>query len=876
MRLFHLMPHRSGGGGGAEKADRFGGPARGGHAGAPTASDGEALTDPLGGRLRVAAPPFTPGSGLRKATPTAPASVRLDTQLAAGADALTGTALCSDCLSDFLVPGLARWATAVLAGSTRSSAIRPGDPTTRPPAPTETRDAEFGAALAPVVHASIVRYFAPDPVTGGCRPPTPRSERDGTARAVHGSSGCAQHPSAGDGAAGAAGAPRVVAQQVRGDAAQLAASRFLRALSYAYAPARFLGHCMEFGFGLELGSARPSAPPPDPGAVEPFRMEVAMRARIWGKLQKECSAGRLTILPALPATVEHVLPIWAVPKGTGGDIRVVHDGTHPKGRGLNAHMALDAQWHRQYDGVATLADLVVRALPVDRAAADALANDLVAIKLDVKAAFRALPLREREAGALVHVVADPKGAVRYVRDEAVFFGSRMSADLFVRVASVLRALYRAAGLDANLLYVDDTAIVVRRRLALPALVVAASCMRALALPVAWDKLEIGSALVVLGTLVDLPSLALALPEDKRLDRLARVRKALAAGVIGITEWRSLVGKLQHAALLSPPARLLMRPLYRVMRRAGTATSAAVDLSRHPPARAALQDWDTLLCGPWPRLRFAKAVAWSCLVVTDASDIALGAASRRWWGWAPAAAVPRLDEGASEPQDAKGHIARLELAAVTLALAALEGEVQGVILPVFTDNLNVLGWLNTLSCAVRVGERSPALLDVPVLLTWAAEWAHRHDVVLRPFYVPTADNILADAISRTSCRPTAMEVGRSSQRFLDALHRPPLIAARDLPGWHGELVTAVTHHSRPVLPRLPLHEPATQILSAAIRGCGAWLPERHDFTDRADMLRQWSSSLRRCGRWPSPQPPNSRTAPAGEPGAASVSRLAFRR
>lgn len=644
----------------------------------------------------------------------------------------------------------------------------------------------------------------------------------------------------------------------------------MAALAPSYAPAAFLGHCMRHGFSLELGSAAPEAAPPDPASVQPFPMSQADRARVWGKLHKECTARRLRVLPGLPASARYVLPIWSVPKDGGRDVRVVHDGSHPRGRGLNATMALDAQWHREYDGVATLVDLVVRALPHDQVAAAALCDDLVLIKLDVKAAFRALPLRRQDADQLVHVVADPKGKTRYLRDDAVFFGSRMSSDVFVRVASVLRALYRAAGLGSNAVYVDDTLIVSRRGLALAAMAIAASCMHALALPVAWDKLEVGHRIVVLGVLVDLPAQTLALPEDKRQDRLARVKAALTAVRVNITDWRSLVGKLQHAAMLSPPARLLMRPLHAAARRAGGATSSAVNLSLHPPARAALESWAVLLAGPWPPLRFAKPVAWSHLVVTDASEVALGVALRRAWGWAPADAVPVLVGGDSGERPVHEHIARLELAAVALALAALEGEVQGVVLPVFTDNLNVLGWVNTLSCSARLGETSPALLDVPQLLTWIAEWAVRHDIVLRPFYVRSADNVLADAISRATSRPTAGEVQRDSGRFLAALQRVTTAPLPTLPGQAGELVTAVANNSRPVLPSLPLRDPATQVLSAAIRGFGDWRPASRDFTANSDILRRWTTSLRRSGQWPSPLPLRPPTSPAGGHGGAFAS------
>lgn len=68
------------------------------------------------------------------------------------------------------------------------------------------------------------------------------------------------------------------------------------------------------------------------------------------------------------------------------------------------------------------------------------------------------------------------------RDEAVFFGLHMSSDVFVRIASVLHALYQAAGLTSDEVYVDDTIIVVQQRLTLPALVIASSCACMQALP----------------------------------------------------------------------------------------------------------------------------------------------------------------------------------------------------------------------------------------------------------------------------------------------------------------------------------------------------------------------------------------------------------
>jgi len=704
--------------------------------------------------------------------------------------------LCPRCLLAWLVPALSRWLISAEAGAVRASLVSPCalPPGGLPLLREEARDRDFALSPPAVVDQSERRFAAAAPA--GTRP--------------WGSS-----PTTGPAA-------------------------FVFGLATVYPPAFLLAHCLRDGFLLEIDSASP--PPrqePLPARhVRPYPMDAVSRQRVWDKLQREMSGGRLQLLRRCPPGVRFALPVWSVPKGVD-DVRVVHDGSYPAPHGLNGHISLDAQWHRDYDSLVSLLGAVTRALPGASPAREATRRDLVVLKCDVKSAFRTLPLHPADQRAFVHVVQHPDGKPRFLRDRAVFFGGRSSSDLFLRVSSLLRLLLRAAGVDAIIVYVDDVVLVVRAGLLVPTLMVVASVMAALALPIALDKLEAASAVGVLGLRLDLPAGTVGLPDDKRRGRLLAVRALLGAAASKHTVARAVfhrvVGKLQYAALILPHGRMLMRPLHAVLRRAGPAPQHGVALHRWPDAVDALREWSQVLSGPWPAVRFAKRVAWELAIVSDASSLALGFATARGWGWAPAEAPGTPTEGSGST-----HIAMLELAAVTMALEVLGRDADGSILPVFSDNLNVVGWLARLSCSAKLGVRSSALSAVPAALRRIADWARGHDVTLRPFYIPTKDNVLADFISRSPSQPTVAQMAAAGAQFRKALD-DALDLDSSLPGEGGRHVVALAHGSRPPLPTLPLRDPATQICKAAIRD--SW-----DWRSLSDACFSWETWRERWTAW----------------------------
>ncbi|KAL7337764.1 hypothetical protein BJY59DRAFT_640725, partial [Rhodotorula toruloides] len=85
--------------------------------------------------------------------------------------------------------------------------------------------------------------------------------------------------------------------------------------------------------------------------------------------------------------------------------------------------------------------------------------------------------------------------------------------------------------------------------------------KTLGVPWEWDKQESGSSLIILGHLVDGPSLTVTLPAQARADFVAFVQAFIAQGEPPLRDWWRLTGYAQWASTTNPWIRFTLRSLY---------------------------------------------------------------------------------------------------------------------------------------------------------------------------------------------------------------------------------------------------------------------------------------------------------------------------
>jgi len=323
-----------------------------------------------------------------------------------------------------------------------------------------------------------------------------------------------------------------------------------------------------------------------------------------------------------------VSPVLGVPK-KDGSIRPVYHCSFPRPRhgdspaeSLNGGISRDSFWFPALDSVASW--LLLWYLAANPATSSG--KDHVIFKLDFESAFRQVPVREADWPLLM--LYDVAGG-RYLLETCAAFGTRISSDLWLRVANVWKVFLHASGFQATMIYVDDLAVVCPARRVWQLLEVVASLERELGTRVHWGKVfpdgGCTTRAAVLGVVVDLGRCVLSLDPKKARSRLAQARNLLAAESWSVKIVEKLVGTLNFFATALPSGRLLLGPIYALT----GGRSPSVSIGPKHAARRALSIWCDLLESSLrqfleqPFLYTPNSVFW---LATDASDAGMGGVS----------------------------------------------------------------------------------------------------------------------------------------------------------------------------------------------------------------------------------------------------------
>ena len=334
---------------------------------------------------------------------------------------------------------------------------------------------------------------------------------------------------------------------------------------------------------------------------------------------EECEAKRF-VGPFRPKEIcgLHINRFGVIPKGrTPGKWRLITNLSFPDGASVNDGINCE-QCSLSYTSVGKVAR-----------AANLLGPGALLAKVDIKAAYRLVPVHPEDRLLLG---VQWKGEC-YV-DCMLPFGLRSAPKIFTAVADALEWCVRRRGVVGVDHYLDDFMIV-----APPAsgacqayLALLEEECEALGVTLASEKKEgPTTCLTFLGIEINTVSGRLSLPEEKLLRMRQKINNWLNRKTCRRRELESLIGVLQHAAIVIPPGRTFVRRMIDQMKGARR-QHYFIRLNRQ--FRADLYWWKTF-AQAWNRVAlFPPAPQPTVEFASDASGTwGCGAWSEsKWWQW----------------------------------------------------------------------------------------------------------------------------------------------------------------------------------------------------------------------------------------------------
>lgn len=266
------------------------------------------------------------------------------------------------------------------------------------------------------------------------------------------------------------------------------------------------------------------------------------------KLLKEISLGRMAgpfRLPPLPNL--RVSPIGLVKKKNGNDFRLIHNLSHPENHSVNDFIdpALCSVNYTHFDEAVEMVQ--------------ALGKDAQLAKLDIKSAYRLLPISPEDF-ELLGIKHDDF----YYFDKALPFGVSIACATFEKFSTFLEWLGRKYSHSNNIKhYLDDFLIAGKAD--------TSECKHVmdtfigicdhLAVPLASEKTEgPTSKLCFLGLEIDSVDMSVKMPVSKIIELRSKITLVLNRSKVTLQEMQSLIGSLSFACRAVKPGRAFIRRL----------------------------------------------------------------------------------------------------------------------------------------------------------------------------------------------------------------------------------------------------------------------------------------------------------------------------
>ena len=430
-------------------------------------------------------------------------------------------------------------------------------------------------------------------------------------------------------------------------------------------------------------------------------------------IENECQTGRLLgpVPPGLVAACQ-VSPIGLVPKSQPGAWRLIVDLSFPEGHSVNDGIESDLASMR-YSHI----DDAVRVIRV-------LGQGALLAKVDLKSAYRVIPVHRDDW----HLLAIQWESHTYL-DTALPFGLRSAPKLFSAVADALAWCMWKQGVRHQLHYLDDYLLLGPPMSSTCAeyLSVTLQLCSALGVPAATEKVEgPTTCLTFLGIEVDTVSQQLRLPQAKLLRLKANIKGWLGRKSCKKRQLQSLLGHLNHAAMVVRSGRSFLRRMIDCLSLASR-PDHFIRLNRE--FQSDLRWWH-IFVSRWNGISFIASVAPSITVTSDASGT---------WGCG-AFVGNQWFQLAWPPSWSDIHITAKELVPIVLAAMIWGSTWSKKVVQFICDNQAVV------SCLKSGSSRNPLVMQ---LLRCFSFICARYEFQPVSQHLSGKENVAADALSRNN-------------------------------------------------------------------------------------------------------------------------------
>ena len=367
--------------------------------------------------------------------------------------------------------------------------------------------------------------------------------------------------------------------------------------------------------------------------------------------------------------------------------------------------------------------------------------------IDIKAAYRAVPIRE-DHRKFMGFRWELEGVEKYYIDNRLCFGLRLGPQFFQYISNFVHdVLYFKHGIE-TVNYLDDFITVCKTfNSCLSAQSTVLSTLRMLGFHVAYDKVSPPSTCsTYLGVEIDSVCMELRLPERK----LSKLKELLEMYVIrkkiSKKDLESLGGLLSHCSHLVRGGRTFCRRIYNLYKETCVKSLKYIKLSDE--VRSDL-NWWRVFCVSFNGISQINNVDYHQPMVSDSSLKGFGVYMGSDWvagSWSEDTTLvlpTTCNHVGSSPVMERDfvnfkNINELELWPIVVGLKRWSHKLRNKTLTLFTDNTQVMYML------INGSSRNPVCMSWIREIYWICVF---NNIELQPKYINTHNNLVADTLSR---------------------------------------------------------------------------------------------------------------------------------
>ena len=377
--------------------------------------------------------------------------------------------------------------------------------------------------------------------------------------------------------------------------------------------------------------------------------------------------------------------------------------------------------------------------------------------IDIKSAYRAVPIKE-DHRKYMGFQWEVEGVRKTFLDNRLSFGLRLGPQYFQYISNFVHdILWFKHGIKA-VNYLDDfITVCTSYNACLEAQSIVLSTLRALGFHIAYDKVSPPSTCTTyLGVEIDSVCMELRLPEVKIVKLRALLDMYVSRDKITKKDLESLGGLLSHCAHLVRGGKTFCRRLYNLYKELCGRNLRKV---RIPPEVKSDLNWWRVFCVSFNGVSQINNVDYCFPMVSDASFKGFGVYLDDDWvagNWSEHPMIElksHCDHIGSSPVVERDfvdfrNINVLELWPIVVGLKRWAQKLRNKTLTLFTDNTQVMHML------IKGSSTNPICMSWIREIYWVCVF---NNIELRPKYINTHNNLVADTLSRLEYFSCAAEI-----------------------------------------------------------------------------------------------------------------------